>query len=109
MKWEHVCVDTFLVSSCVEITLIFLFVFSASRVEITLFGSYKYLVTHLDTERKMITTPWGEELHLDELNHFLPINIVLQRHKYAQRLFHLNLSTQELSVLQAIVATAPGT
>lgn len=57
----------------------------------------------------MITTPWGEELHLDELNQFLPINVVLQRHKYAQRLFHLNLSTQELSVLQAIVATAPGT
>ncbi|XP_045182448.2 nuclear receptor subfamily 1 group D member 2-like [Mercenaria mercenaria] len=78
----------------------------ASRIELTLFCAYRYLLTHLDFDRQVVTSPWGEELHLDELSQLIPINITMKRYQYAQRLEDLKLTIQELSVLRAIITLA---
>ncbi|XP_060552200.1 retinoic acid receptor alpha-like [Ruditapes philippinarum] len=78
----------------------------AARVEMTLFGGHSYLVTHIDTERMVMTTPWGEEIHLEEINQLIPLNIILLRCQFARRMTELQLTSKEMGIFKAIITTA---
>ncbi|XP_045180934.2 nuclear receptor ROR-beta-like [Mercenaria mercenaria] len=77
----------------------------ASRIENTLFGGYRGILRNFDMERRVLTTPWGKEIHMDELARIVPIHFVLTKFKYSQSVRDLDLTVQEESVVRAIVTT----
>lgn len=75
----------------------------ASRVESTLICTYKNMLRNFDKEKKIVTTPWGSNLHLDELGRIVPRDLLLLQHDTSRQLLELNLSTQEEAILRALV------
>ena len=59
-------------------------------------------------ERQILTTPWGKEIHMDELGRIVPIDFILTKHKYGKMITDLGLTIQEESVTRAIVTMFSG-
>ncbi|XP_060590429.1 vitamin D3 receptor-like isoform X2 [Ruditapes philippinarum] len=75
----------------------------ASRVESSLFGGYKERSRQMDLDRRILTTPWGKEIHLDVLAKIHPIDPIISRHKQCQLLVDLKLTEKEDAIIRAIV------
>lgn len=75
----------------------------ASRTESTLLGGFRALLRNFDMERRVLTTPWGKEIHMDELERIVPIHFILSKFKYARSVIDLKLTIQEESIIRAIV------
>lgn len=61
-----------------------------------------------DRKRQVITTPWGKHMHLDEIEALIPRELLIMRNTVSTQLFDLNLSTQEESILRALLVVASG-
>ena len=59
-------------------------------------------------EKRVVTTPWGKEIHLDELARIHPIDGILSNYEQCRLLVTLNLTVQEDAVIRAIVTTFSG-
>lgn len=69
---------------------------------------YKYLIRNVDMESRVFSTPWGTHLHLDEIQKWLPSDILMERRKFGKQLLELNLTAQEESVIRAIIIVSSG-
>lgn len=73
-----------------------------------MFGAYRHELNSVDTSKQVVATPWGDQFHVEEFPKLLPVNLLLNRHKFARRMEELGLSTEEDAVIRALVIVAPG-
>jgi hypothetical protein len=62
----------------------------------------------MDLDRRILTTPWGKEIHLDVLAKIHPIDPIISRHKQCQLLVDLKLTEKEDAIIRAIVIMFTG-
>ncbi|KAH3709644.1 hypothetical protein DPMN_069107 [Dreissena polymorpha] len=79
----------------------------ASRVDIDIICTYKYMYHCHNVERQVIITPWGGKYHIDELEKVFPRDLVLGRNKAVRSLYELGLSEHEEAVVKAFVVMSP--
>ena len=84
------------------------FLFIASRVENSIFGQYRVINHSYDPVKQVLFMPWGAHFHVEEFNKILPVEIILHRYKFAQRILALELSKEEEAILRALVIVSPG-
>lgn len=71
-------------------------------------SGYKQLNKNMDHDRRVITSPWGREMHFDELGRILPEDFIFQKYHFAEKVVSLELSIQEEAVTRAILITCTG-
>lgn len=60
-------------------------------------------------EKRVVTTPWGKEIHMDELARLIPMDFLLMKLKCARQIQDLDLTIQEESIVRGIVTMFSGT
>lgn len=73
-----------------------------------MFGLYREVSQFLDPTKQVVITPWGSQYHIDEFPKILPVSVIFDRHKYAQRIQTLGLTPQEEAVVRALAVVSPG-